>query len=275
VLVNLIQQEQHGLLHPLGASAWSAINNVVINSNDIGAAFARGTLPGLVKTAPRLVEGIAVPIVAYYLLTDYRRFLGFFRHAGVPWHVWDVAVLAGPLDPRRDLASPLTGAVVELFFQAGVGAGSEVGSRHRARLAGPRVRLFRAIGHRARPGGGDDTGPACPRARPMAAVGDRRVAYRSGQPGDLLRAGAAHRLLPVGEGMEPPGADELERAKPGHGSIHQEHLDREIGLHVGLAEEGFGVHVAPVGALRERERLRRSQQGHAADGAERDTNWIV
>ncbi len=84
LLVNLIQQEQHGLLHPLGASAWSAINNFVINFNDISSAFVRATLPGLVKTAPRLVEGIAVPIVAYYLLTDYRRFLGFFRRAVRP-----------------------------------------------------------------------------------------------------------------------------------------------------------------------------------------------
>jgi predicted PurR-regulated permease PerM len=85
VLTNLsLQEGPHGLLSFLPASAKDAINNAVINYDDFGAALARRTLPGLVKTAPRLIEAIAVPIVAYYLLTDYQRFIGFFRRAVRP-----------------------------------------------------------------------------------------------------------------------------------------------------------------------------------------------
>jgi predicted PurR-regulated permease PerM len=84
LLINLYQQEYHGLLRPLPQSVKLAIINGIANANNLSGEFARRTLPELVKTAPRLVEGIAVPIVAYYLLTDYRRFIGFFRKAVRP-----------------------------------------------------------------------------------------------------------------------------------------------------------------------------------------------
>jgi hypothetical protein len=60
------------------------LNGVIANSNEPGSMIARRTLPGLVKTAPRLVESVAVPIVVYYLLTDYRRFIAFVHCALAP-----------------------------------------------------------------------------------------------------------------------------------------------------------------------------------------------
>jgi predicted PurR-regulated permease PerM len=83
-LVNLRLQEAHGLLRSLPGSAKEALNGVVANSNELGSVIARRALPGLVKTTPRLVESVAVPIVAYYLLTDYRRFIAFVQRAVAP-----------------------------------------------------------------------------------------------------------------------------------------------------------------------------------------------
>ena len=85
-LTNLVQQEygKGGLLRGLPDSVKVALTDAVNNYEEVASSFARRTLPGLVKTAPRLVESIAVPIVAYYLLTDYRRFIGFFRRAVRP-----------------------------------------------------------------------------------------------------------------------------------------------------------------------------------------------
>lgn len=79
LLANLRREEAHGLLRPLSGSARDALNNLVINSDATLANLARKTLPGLVKTVPRIVELIAVPIVAYYFLADYQRFLDFLR----------------------------------------------------------------------------------------------------------------------------------------------------------------------------------------------------
>ncbi len=79
VLHNLRLQESTGLLKSLPANAKDAVNNAVINVDSVASDLARRTLPGLVKAAPRLIELIAVPIVAYYLLVDYKRFLGFMR----------------------------------------------------------------------------------------------------------------------------------------------------------------------------------------------------
>ena len=78
-LANLHQQEAHGILQGLPASTKDSIDNFVLNLGGIAADLFRKTLPSLVKTAPHLLELVAVPIVAYYLLTDYQRFIGFVR----------------------------------------------------------------------------------------------------------------------------------------------------------------------------------------------------
>lgn len=79
LLANLQSEELHGFLRFLPQSAKDTINNLVQNSDDVLASLANQTLPGLVRTAPRLLELVAVPIVAYYFLTDYQRFLDFGR----------------------------------------------------------------------------------------------------------------------------------------------------------------------------------------------------
>ena len=84
LLANLRREEARGLLRPLPGSVKDALNNLVINSDATLADLARKTLPGLVKTVPRIVELIAVPIVAYYFLADYQRFLDFLRRLVQP-----------------------------------------------------------------------------------------------------------------------------------------------------------------------------------------------
>ena len=79
LLVNLQREEQQGLLRSLPAAAKNAINGAVQNSDDLLASLARRAAPELLKTAPRALELIAVPIVAYYFLIDYRRFIDFVR----------------------------------------------------------------------------------------------------------------------------------------------------------------------------------------------------
>jgi predicted PurR-regulated permease PerM len=79
LLVRLQGEEANGLLRALPDSAKVAINNLVRNSDDTLASLARGTLPALVRTAPRLLELVAVPILAYYFLTDYGRFFNYVR----------------------------------------------------------------------------------------------------------------------------------------------------------------------------------------------------
>jgi len=79
LLVKLQGEEAHGLLRALPDSAKQALNNLVRNSDDTLASLARRTLPELVRTAPRLLEMVAVPILAYYFLTDYGRFFNYVR----------------------------------------------------------------------------------------------------------------------------------------------------------------------------------------------------
>lgn len=79
LLADLRDAEAHGLLRSLPGSAKDALNNLVRNSDATLTDLARRTLPGLVRTAPRALELIAVPIVAYYFLADYQRFLDFGR----------------------------------------------------------------------------------------------------------------------------------------------------------------------------------------------------
>jgi len=84
LLDNLRQQEHNGLLRGLPQSAKDSVNNFVLNFNAVVSDTARRTLPGLVRSVPHLIELIAVPIVAYYLLVDYRRFIDYVGHAMAP-----------------------------------------------------------------------------------------------------------------------------------------------------------------------------------------------
>lgn len=84
LLSALVTQENTGILRALPDSVKSAITTTILSSNDLIGSLAGKAVPGVVRTAPRLLETIAVPIVAYYLLTDYKRFIGFVRHTVRP-----------------------------------------------------------------------------------------------------------------------------------------------------------------------------------------------
>jgi predicted PurR-regulated permease PerM len=110
LLIGLREQEAHGLLRALPASARNALNTLVTNSDTLLAATARHTLPGLVRLAPRLIELIAVPIVAYYLLTDYRRFIELVRRLVRPGGRERFDRLIGDID--RSLRGYLVGQAI-------------------------------------------------------------------------------------------------------------------------------------------------------------------
>ena len=79
LLANLRREEAHGLLRALPSGVKSSLNNLVVNSDAVIGSAARAAAPAVLRAAPRLLESIAVPIVAYYFLTDYRRFIDFVR----------------------------------------------------------------------------------------------------------------------------------------------------------------------------------------------------
>ena len=73
-------EEAHGLLRACQPAPRTASTASCSTSAPIAAGLFRKTLPGLVKTAPaRCWSWSPCPIVAYYLLTDYQRFIDFVR----------------------------------------------------------------------------------------------------------------------------------------------------------------------------------------------------